>query len=59
MTYKQLLQDLQALAPERLNDTVTVFDPYTEEFIAVVHGVECDDVIDALDDGHYFMTLKA
>jgi hypothetical protein len=59
MTYRELLNDLKQLSEEHLDDTVTVFDPYTEEFTAIVHGVECDDAVDVLDEGHYFMTLKA
>lgn len=58
MTYRQLLNDLKKLKDERLDDTVTVFDPYTDEFTEIVNGCECDDAIDVLDDGHYFMTMK-
>lgn len=60
MTYRQLLQELQNLPEDRLNDTVTVHDPYEVEFIPVVHtniASEIDN--DVLDPGHLFLVLKA
>ena len=60
MTYKDLLQQLQNLPEDRLNDTVTVHDPYGDEFIAVIAGVIAQDYTnDVLDSGHYYLELKA
>ena len=59
MTYRELLNDLKKMKVERLDDTVTVFNPADEEFTAVVDGEFSDDEVDVLDEGHYFMTLKA
>ncbi len=60
MTYKQLLQQLQQLSPERLEDTVTVHDPYEDEMIAVVHTETAEeDDCDVLDPGHFYLILKA
>lgn len=60
MTYKDLLNVLNSLPPERLNDTVTVFDPYEDEFISVVHTeIATDENTDVLDVRHLFLVLKA
>jgi hypothetical protein len=60
MTYKQLLEELQELPPERLEDIVTVHDPYEDRMIAVVYtGTAEEDDCDVLDPGHFFLVLKA
>jgi hypothetical protein len=60
MTYKDLLVDLQQLSPEQLQQTVTVYDPYGEEYIPVVDGFETEeDTCDVPDAGHYVIVLKA
>ena len=60
MTYKELFEQLQQLPPERLEDTVTVHDPYEDEMIAVVHAeTATEDDIDVLDPGHFYLVLKA
>ncbi len=60
MTYKELLEQLQQLDPARLEDTVTVHEPYHDELIAVVHTAtaEEDDCV-VLDPGHFYLVLKA
>ncbi len=55
MTYGELLEKLYKLSPQRLLDTVTVWDSEADEFMAV-QGVEiagADNVV--LDDGHLFL----
>jgi hypothetical protein len=37
MTYKQLIEKLQALSPEQLEQTVTVWNVWTDELISVVN----------------------
>lgn len=60
MTYKELLEQLQNLPQERLEDTVTVHDPYQDEMIAVVHAETAEeDDCDVLDPGHFYLVLKA
>jgi hypothetical protein len=60
MTYKQLLEELQELPTDRLNDTVTVFEPYEDEFIAVTStGIASERTVDVLDAGHFYLVLKA
>ena len=60
MTYKELIEQLQQLPPERLEDTVTVHDPYQDEMIAVVHAeTATEDDTDVLDPGHFYLVLKA
>ena len=60
MTYKELLQELQLLDPARLEDTVTVHDPYQDEMIAVAHTGIAEEVDnDVLDPGHFYLVLKA
>lgn len=58
MTYKELLEQLQQLSPERLEDTVTVHDPYQDEYIAVVHTATTTET-DVLDENHFYLVLKA
>ena len=36
MTYRQLIEKLGTITFERLDDNVTAFDPYTEEFIPII-----------------------
>jgi len=60
MTYQQLLEQLQQLSKERLQDTVTILDPYEGEYIAVIDTNTADpEVNDVLDEGHFFLILKA
>ena len=60
MTYKELLETLQNLPADRLNDTVTVYEPYEQEYIAVVHTATAqEEDNDVLDPGHLFLVLKA
>ena len=45
---------------ERLHDTVTVYDPYEDEYIAVIGTDVCGEVDnDVLDHDHLFLVLKA
>ena len=60
MTYKELLGMLTVMDPARLEDTVTVHDPYQDEMIAVVHAeVAEEDDCDVLDPGHLYLVMKA
>lgn len=60
MTYRELLEDLQNLPDERLDDTATAYDPYQEDFIAIVHTHEADENdSDQLEEGHLYLVLKA
>ena len=59
MTYRELLTKLQSMDDARLDDTVTVFEPYEEEYVAVVEALITTDECDVLDAGHLFLTLKA
>ncbi len=60
MTYKELLEQLQQLDPARLEDTVTVHEPYQDEMIAVVYTATAEeDDCDVLDPGHFYLVLKA
>jgi|LakMenEpi03Aug12_release.lakeMendotaPanAssembly.Ray.scaffolds.fasta_scaffold3496710_1 hypothetical protein len=60
MTYQELLERLKQLPAERLQDTVTAYDPYEDEFIAVI-GTEISDEADndVIDPGHFYVILKA
>ena len=60
MTYKELLEQLQQLPSENLDDTVTVYDSYEDQMIAVVHAETAgEDDCDVLDPGHFYLVLKA
>ena len=52
MTYKELLEIIQALPTERLTDTVTVCEPYEEQYIAVIDGYNI------ADEGYLVLNLK-
>jgi hypothetical protein len=69
MTYKELLEKLQQLPPERLNDDVTVWvntflvtDYWADEFVPVAKLVENKQGslpdTDVLDYGHFVLELK-
>jgi hypothetical protein len=53
MTYLQLLQRIQLMPTERLHDTVTVYDPYEDEYIAVIGTDVC------LDHNHLYLILNS
>ena len=63
MTYKQLLDKLQQIPSERLNDDVTVWDYWADEFVAVANltqnkkdSKQLDTNV--LDYGHFVLELK-
>ena len=58
MTYKELLDQLMMLNEEQLEQTVTVHEPYEDEYIAVVHTATTNDA-DVLDEDHFYLVLKA
>lgn len=66
MTYRELVDQLLRLPPERLDDTVTVYEPYEDEYIAVVDGCVATELAHVsvtkfqLDDedphlGHFYL----
>ncbi len=58
MTYRELLDALKYLPKDRLDDTVTVYNPLEDEFFAVSEIEEADETVhDALDPGHLFLTM--
>jgi hypothetical protein len=63
MTYKRLIEKLQLLPPERLNDTVTVWNVWTDEFTPVCgvnENKEGSKIFDTnvLDYGHVVLELN-
>jgi hypothetical protein len=63
MTYKQLLDKLNTIDPERLNDAVTVWDYWQNEFVPVAKLVQNKEDskhldTDVLDYGHFVLELK-
>ena len=57
MTYHELFQVLRAMPPIRLHDTVTVYDPNKDEYIAVDSRFETTIDHDVLDIGHLVLVL--
>lgn len=59
MTYKDLLEDLKQLPPERLNDPIRVYD-YDSNSLVHVDGVETDNVINIanIDVGAYVLVTR-
>ena len=59
MKYKDLLKILQSMDKERLEDTVSVFDPYQDGFKALIHANPEDETeSDDLEVGHFCLNLK-
>lgn len=58
MTYKQLLNELLLLNEDQLNQTATTFDPYSDEYTAIVH-TETTSESDVLDEEHFYLVMKA
>jgi hypothetical protein len=58
MTYKQLLNELLLLNEDQLNQTATTFDPYWNEYTAIVH-TETTSESDVLDEEHFYLVIKA
>ena len=58
MTYRELLKLLNSIPSERLDDNVTVHDTCGDEYIAAIDFIRNENS-DVLDDGHYFLELKA
>jgi len=63
MTYKRLIEKLQLLPPERLNDTVTVWNAWDDEFTpvcGVTENKEGSEILDTnvLDYGHAVLELS-
>lgn len=58
-TYEDLLNRLKKLPPDRLQDTVTVYNPPLDEFIGVSGTDICDEADnDVLDHNHLFLVLN-
>ena len=58
MTYRELLKRLEGLTEEQLNDTVTVFEPYDQEYTAII-DTDATVVDDVLHEDHVFLIMKA
>lgn len=58
MTYAELIAELQALDPARLQDTVTVYVSGVDEFYPVGElQIAVGDVTDVIDDGHAYLEI--
>jgi len=58
MTYAQLLNRLYKMPKDRLEDTVTVFDPSNDEFLPVITTGEVHaEKEDRLDPGHCYLVI--
>lgn len=58
MTYKQLLEILQACPEEVLEQTATVYIGQTDEYVAVVSHDITLETNDVLDDGHLILEVN-
>jgi hypothetical protein len=59
MTYRQLISELNKIDPKRLDDTATIFEPYENEYIALIEVKQTDENCDVLDEGHTILVMKA
>ena len=58
MTYKELLEQLLMLDEKQLGQTVTVHEPYQDEYIAVAYAGVTNEA-DVLDENHFYLVLGA
>jgi len=56
ITYRELLEELKKLSEEHLDDNVTTYDMYDDEFYPV-DGWGIQDEDDVLDEGHFYLTV--
>jgi hypothetical protein len=58
MNYKQLIEKLNTLPPERLEDNVVVYDETIDEFLPIVDSETANpDTTDVLDEGHFYLII--
>ena len=57
MTYQDLLKYLHTLSPEELEQDVTIYDSYNDEFFQVRKCSRNQNETDVLDVGHVFLTF--
>lgn len=59
MTYKQLIEKLQALPPARLNDDIAIYNTSIGEFQTVhASDIATDIATDILDEGHFYLVVQ-
>lgn len=56
-TYQKLLEELQALTPEQLEQTVTVRDIQHDEMFAAYYSKVSGPEEDRLDVGHFYINF--
>ena len=56
-TFKDLLIMLQAMTPEQLDFTLTVYDPDSDEYYKVSTLLTASDSHQILDEGHPYLTF--
>ena len=60
MTYRQLIEALGTIPTDRLDDTVTVYDPDRDDFCGVNHtSTALAEHNDVLDPGHFYLVIKS
>jgi len=60
MTYAQLLEQLQKLPADKLQNTVTVYDPDRDDFCPVNHTEKSEERDnDVLDHDHFYLVLTS
>jgi hypothetical protein len=59
MTYKELQDKLNSIPSERLNDTITVYDHGTGEYMGVEMLLVAGQDQDVLDEGHVYLTMNS
>ena len=58
MTYKQLLEALQACPAEVLEQTATIYLGQTDEYIAATELSFTEEENDVLDEGHLILEVS-
>ena len=56
-TFKDLLIMLQAMTPEQLDSTLTVYDPDSDEYYPITTLFAASDSHQVLDENHPYLTF--
>ena len=58
LTYRQLLNSLNSLPLNNLDDTVSVFNHNTDEYMHIVATEITNEDCDVLDEGHLVLVME-
>lgn len=57
ITYRQLSKMILDLPKDHIDDDVTIFDPFLDEFFSVL-TTNTEETTDVLDKGHLYLVMR-